>query len=181
MWVNTDKMMYVLNNVRKKGESIKSKPSSVEKQLPTQVVISSEYHSRYVFRADVCFDWEITKQQILDDTVFYKDDHLNDFLSRNARFNKYGIHPIKPSQNDTQTTQEYFQQLEEYNKRFVYVDGLHVNQTYTTVAHHWLIKRMIRSPKWRFITDDDNSLTTSINCIFMEEIKKKMLIYLFAG
>ncbi|MBD3107555.1 insertion element protein [Bacillus sp. AGMB 02131] len=178
IWVNTDKMMYVLNNVRKKGESIKSKPSSAEKQLPTQVVISSEHHSRYVFRADVCFDWEIAKQQILGDTLFYKDDHLNDFLSKNARFNQYGLHPIKPTQNDTQTMEEYFRQLEEYNMRFVYVDGLHVNQTYTTMAHLWLIKQMIKSPKWRFITDDDNSLTTSINRIFTEEIKKKYA-YLF--
>lgn len=47
------------------------------------------------------------------------------------------------------------------------------------MAHLWLIKQMIKSPKWRFITDDDNSLTTSINRIFTEEIQKKFA-YLFA-
>ncbi len=178
MWVNTDKMVYILNNVRKKGASNKAKHSSVEKQLPTQVVISSEHHSRYVFRADVCFDWDITKQQLYSDTELYKDDHLSDFLSKNARFNQYGIHPMKPSENDTQTMHEYLNQLDEYNKRFVYVDGLHVNQTYTTVAHLWHIKQMINSPKWRFITDEDNSLITSINRVFNEDIKNKNA-YLF--
>lgn len=173
LWINTDKMMYVLNNVRKKGESKKKKPTNVEKQLPTQVVISSDYHSRYVFRADVCYDWNIRKEQLLADTERYKDDHLNDFLSKNARFNKYGIHPMKPSQYDTETMQDYLHRLEAYNSRFYYVDGLHVNQTYTTIAHLWLIKQMVQSPKWRLITDEDHSLKTAISRTFIKEIKNK--------
>ncbi|UYZ20227.1 hypothetical protein [Mesobacillus jeotgali] len=173
MWINTDKMMYVLNNVRKKGYSKKSNPSSVEKQLPTQVVISSHYHSRYVFRADVCYDWEIKKEQIFSDTEMYKDDHLNYFLSKNAKFNKYGVHPMEPSLNDTETMQEYLYKLDDFNRRFFYVDGLHVNQTYTTVAHLWHIKHLVQSPKWRFITDEDNSLKTAINRVFTNEIKNK--------
>jgi hypothetical protein len=178
MWINTDKMMYILNNVRKKGESKKNKPASFEKQLPTQVVISSEYHSRYVFRADVCYDWDIEKDQIYSDTAFYRDDYLNDFLSKNPRFNEYGIHPMRPSPTDKETMQEYLHRLEMFNKRFSYVDGLHVNQTYTTIAHLWLIKQLVQSPKWRFITDEDNSLKTAINRTFTEEIKNKNA-YLF--
>lgn len=112
-------MMYILNNERKKGQSKKTRPASVEKQLPTQVVISSDYHSRYVFRADVCYDWDIEKEQIYSDIEFYREDHLNDFLSKNARFNDYGIHPMKPSPSDTETLQEYIHKLEEFNKRYV--------------------------------------------------------------
>lgn len=173
IWLSTDKMMYVLNNVRKKGESNRTKHSSVEKQLPTQVVVSSDQASRYVFRADVAFDWDITKDQIHFDTEIYKDDHLSDFLSKNGRFNKYGRHPMFPSDNDTQSMAEYAYQQDEFNKRFVYVDGLHVNQTYTTVAHLWHIKKLINTPKWRFITDDDASLITAINRSFVDEIKTK--------
>lgn len=173
MWIETDKMMYVLNNVRKKGQRNMKKHIVVEKQLPTQVVVSSEHYSRYVFRADVCFDWDVTQGQIHFDTQTYKDDHLNDFLSKNGRFTKYGTHPMPPSLNDTQSLADYNEELAKYGKRFLYVDGLHINHTYTTIAHFWLIKQMVNSKKWRLITDDDASLTTAINRTFADEIKAK--------
>lgn len=173
MWVSTDKMMYVLNNVRKKGQRNLEKHNEPEKQLPTQVVISSEHLSRYVLRADVCFDWEITKEQIFADTELYKDDHLNDFLSRNGKFSKYGVHPMEPSENDTQSFQEYTSRRDEFNKRFLYVDGLHTNHTYTSIAHFWLLKQMVRSSKWRLVADDDASLITAINRTFFGEIFSK--------
>lgn len=173
VWIETDKMMYILNNVRKKGQRNTKKHLVVEKQLPTQVVVSSEHYSRYVFRSDVCFDWDITQEQIYTDTQTYKDDHLNDFLSKNGKFTKYGIHPIEPSTNDTQNLSEYKQELAKYNKRFLYVDGLHTNHTYTAIAHFWLIKQMVNSKKWRLITDDDASLVTAINRTFTKEIQLK--------
>lgn len=173
LWIETDKMMYVLNNVRKKGQRNTSKHLVVEKQLPTQVVVSSEHYSRYVFRTDICFDWDITQEQIFLDTQIYKDDHLNDFLSKHGRFTKYGIHPMKPSLNDTQGLVDYNQDLAKYSKRFLYVDGLHTNHTYTTIAHFWLIKQMVNSKKWRIITDEDASLITAINRTFVDEIRAK--------
>lgn len=173
MWIETDKMMYILNNVRKKGQRNLKKHLVVEKQLPTQVLVSSEHYTRYVFRADVCFDWDITQEQIYFDTGIYKDDHLNDFLSKNGKFTKYGTHPMPPSQNDTQTVSDYNQELAQYSKRFSYVDGLHINHTYTTIAHFWLIKQMVNSEKWRFITDSDASLTTAINRTFKDEVQAK--------
>lgn len=166
MWLNTDKLMYILNNVRKKGESSKNKLISEEKQLPTQIVVTADESSLYVFRADVCYDWNITKDQIHFDTDIYKDDHLNSFLSKNGKFTKYGVHPMIPSDNDTQTMHEYSKEIEEYNKRFVYVDGLHINHTYTTIAHLWHIKKLINTTKWRFILDNDNSLITSFHRAF---------------
>jgi hypothetical protein len=58
IWLNTDMMMYYLNNVRKKGQP-KTKGTISEKQLQTQIVVTADSSSRYVFRADVTYDWDI--------------------------------------------------------------------------------------------------------------------------
>lgn len=56
MWLNTDKMTYYLNNVRKKGQGGSRFDGIEELQLPTSVVISADVFSRYVFRCDVAYD-----------------------------------------------------------------------------------------------------------------------------
>ena len=179
-WVETDKMMYVLNNVRKKGQRNTKKHIVLEKQLPTQIVVSTEHYTRYVLRADVCFDWNITQDQVHFDTELFKDDHLNDYLSKNGKFTRYGIHPMPPSKNDTQSYSEFKSELDTFEKRFQYVDGLHTNHTYTTIAHYFLIKQLISTNKWRIITDDDFTLFTAINHIFSDEMKRKQA-YLFVS
>lgn len=50
-----------------------------------------------------------------------------------------------------------------------YIDGLHVN---ATLYHHcslWLIKQLINASEWRFITDKDNSLMSSLFRVFSKE------------
>ncbi len=47
---------------------------------------------------------------------------------------------------------------------------MHVNATYTTIAHLWLIKQMVNAKEWRFVTDQDQSLMTSIYRVFAKEI-----------
>ncbi|WP_187442722.1 IS1 family transposase [Rossellomorea vietnamensis] len=170
IWVNTDKMTYFLNNVRQKGMG-GSRYSDVEdSQFPTNVVVSSDVHSRYVFRSDVAYDWTSTLGDIALDTVLQKEDHLNEFAKKNARFPKYSHYPQPPTNNDTQDEVKYRSDMSKFNRRAQYMDGFHVGATYTTIAHLWLIKQLVRASEWRFVTDEDSSITTSINRVFAKEM-----------
>ncbi|WP_299094721.1 insertion element protein [uncultured Metabacillus sp.] len=172
IWLNTDKMTYHLNNVRQKGQGNSSFLDTEEPQFPTNVVVTADVLSRYVFRSDVAYDWDITMGDIALDTVLLKEDHLNDFAKKNARFGQYSHYPQPPSKNDTQTISEYENDLAKFNRRAKYVDGLHVHQTYTTIAHLWLIKQLVKASEWRFITDDDKSLMTAIYRVFSDEFQR---------
>ena len=62
--------------------------------------------------------------------------------------------------------------MREIKKREQYVNGLHVNSTYTTVAHYWLIKQLVKSSQWRMVSDKDNSIMTAFYRVFAKEIKR---------
>jgi len=171
MWLNTDKMTYFLNNVRKKGMGGSKYDELEESNFPTNVTITADVFSRYVFRSDVAYDWNISMNDIEEDTIEYKEDHLNDFVKKNARIPKYSHYPQPPSQNDTQTNSDYYDDMAKIRQREKYIDGLHVNSTYTTIAHYWLIKQLIRASEWRFVTDEDKSLTTSMYRVFAKEFR----------
>jgi hypothetical protein len=167
---------YYLNNIRKKGQ--KKLPGEVgEKQIQTQTVVSSELYSRYVFRADVAYDWDIDFEKIQSETKLYKDDHLPEELRKNMKYKKYSYHPMEPTENDTQTPEDYYRELTEFNKRRKYVDGLHINHTYTIMAQMFLIKQMVKAGKWRIVSDDDNALKIAIKKIFADEIEQEKLHY----
>ncbi|MCM3730625.1 insertion element protein [Fictibacillus nanhaiensis] len=171
MWINTDKMTYYLNNVRKKGMG-GSKYNDVEDSVfPTNVVISADAISRYVFRSDVSYDWDVTLDEIQEDTIQYKDDHVGIYARKNARFTKFSYYPQPPSAKDTQTKTEYNHDLSRVERRTKYTEGLHVNSTYTSIAHYWLIKELVNASEWRFITDEDSSLITAIFRVFAKEIR----------
>ena len=53
-----------------------------------------------------------------------------------------------------------------------YVDGFHVNSTYTTYAHHWLINNLLNVDKLFIVTDEDTALLTSLLRIHKEGISK---------
>lgn len=170
IWLNTDKMNYNLNNVRKKGQGERFEDME-DTQFPTSIVVTSDVHSRYVFRSDVAYDWDITFGDIALDTILYKEDHLNEFARKNGRFGKFSAFPQPPSKNDTQTKSEYENDLKKFEIRERYVEGLHINATYTTIAHLWLIKQLVKATEWRFVTDKDNSLMSSIYRVFSKEIR----------
>ena len=48
MWLNTDKMHYYLNNVRKKGQGSKKYTGFEDLNMQTYIVVSAEVLSRYV-------------------------------------------------------------------------------------------------------------------------------------
>lgn len=56
VWINTDKMIYYLNNVRKKGMGGSRYDEIEDTQFPTHIVVSADVFSRYVFRSDVAYD-----------------------------------------------------------------------------------------------------------------------------
>jgi hypothetical protein len=165
MWVNTDIMTYFLNNVRQKGMGGSRYDDVEENQFPTHIVVSADVNSRYVFRGDVAYDWETTFCDIALDTVLPKEDHLNEFANKHARFPKYSHYPQPPSANDTQSKSEYYKKLALVERRAKYTDGLHVGATYTTLAHYWLINHLLNAREWRFITDEDQSNLKPISFI----------------
>lgn len=173
MSLNTDKLHYVLNNVLKRGQGKNSSRHLDEKQLPTHIVGTADTVSNYVFRTDIAYDWDASIDKIEDDTQNFKEDHLNDFQRRNDRFGKYSHSPMLPTKNDTETFPEYQDLSKKFQARRLYVDGLHVNSGYTTKAQLWLIKNQLNVQKWRFITDNDDSLINSYQRVFKDEILSK--------
>jgi transposase-like protein len=170
LWINTDQLVYYLNNVRKKGQ-IGAKYKDMENRLfQTRILVSGEEYSRYIFRADLAYDWDIRMSEIENDTMQYQDDHLHEFSRKNARL-RYSYKPMPPSLFDTQTKAEYEIALKDFEGRKRYVDGLHVNSTYTAIAHLWLIKQMVKSDNWRFISDEDHAIITAILRVFAKEIR----------
>jgi hypothetical protein len=170
VWLNTDKMIYFLNNVRKKGMGGTRYDDVEETQFPTHIIVSADVFSRYVFRSDVAYDWDAQFNEIITDTKIYKEDHLHDFVRKNARL-RFSYYPQEPTEFDTQTMSEYNNDLQRFNRRERYIDGLHTNSTYTSMAHFWLIKELLNAKEWRFVTDNDSSLLSAMYRVFSSEFK----------
>lgn len=168
LWLNTDQLIYYLNPQRRKGRGpIEAEDESYVYQ--TRVIVSGEMFSRYVFRSDLAFDWEVDLERVEEDTILYKEDHLYEFARKNARL-KASYIPQSPSPNDSQTTSEYHKELKMIRNANQGLSGLHVNSTYTAIAHYWLLKELIGAQNWRFVTDQDNSLMTALFRVFAKEV-----------
>jgi hypothetical protein len=170
LFINTDKMVYFLNNAKKKNKGAKYITNEEEKNFPTHIVVSSDILSRYVFRADVAYDWKITLQDIVDQTQGFKDDHLHRFAQRFGHL-KNSYAPQPPTIFDTQSENEYDKEYSDFIKRDDYIDGLHVNSTYTTLAHFWHIKQLLNVKEWRFVTDHDASIMSALMRAFSKEVR----------
>lgn len=170
MWMNSDKLQYNLNNVRKKGHGGQRYDNVEDRLMQTYIVVTSEIQSRYIMRSDVAYDWNITLEQIEQDTVHYKDDHLDSFSRKNERY-RFPFAPQPPTPSDTQSKEQYIDVRSDFDKRKAYIDGLHIDSSYTTMAHLWHIKRMVNAKEWRMITDDDPSLYNSFFRVFSKEIR----------
>jgi transposase-like protein len=106
LWVNTDKLIYYLNNVRMKGMGGKRFTNLEDKQMQTHIVVSADVRSRYVFGADVAYDWDVRMTDLEQDTLLYRDDHLDEFSRKNARL-RFSHTPQSPTELDTQSDAEY--------------------------------------------------------------------------
>jgi hypothetical protein len=170
IWLNADAMVYNLNNTRKRGSGGKNYEDVEVSQLPTYILVSGDSNSKYIFRADVSYDWNITQEQITRDTRELKEDHLQFYSCKNARY-RFPFCPQYPTENDDQTYEHYIDDLIKYNMRSNYIEGMHVSTPYTAFAHYWLIKNTIKADKWRFVSDEDNVTMTTLYRVFSEEIR----------
>ncbi|MFZ3578753.1 transposase [Virgibacillus sp. DJP39] len=170
MWLNTDKMIYNLNNVRKRGHGGIRYNNTEDKLMQTHIIVTGDIDTNYIFRSDVAYDWGITLDDIYQDTIYFKEDHLHDFSKKNARL-RFSYAPQPPTKNDNETSIEFNNLLSEFSRRSKYIDGMHTNSVYTVLAHLWLIERSINANKWRFVTDEDDTLMSGIYRIFADDIK----------
>ncbi|MDF2698912.1 MAG: hypothetical protein K0Q49_468 [Haloplasmataceae bacterium] len=53
----------------------------------------------------------------------------------------------------------------------IYHDGLHINSTYTALAHYWLINNMLKVKDLNIVVDNDDSLLTALKRVFKDKIK----------
>lgn len=171
IWLNSDKMIYYLNNVRRKGKGGLNYDNN-ESRFQTSLIASSDITSRYVFRADIAYDYSISQEEIEKDTLLYHDDHLYSFARKNERL-RFPYSPQPPTINDDETFEEYETLLAEFERRKDYIEGIHTNSKYTAIAHFYLIKEMIKSKRWNFVSDEDAVIIDSVMRIFSESIKKK--------
>lgn len=163
LWLNSDSLEYRLNPLRKKL-------TKGSEDLITHVLVTADMKSRYVFRADVNFDYFITLDEIERDTVTYFEDHLYLYSRKNARL-RISPAPQQPAAEDTQEQESYDIELEEFERRRDRFDGVHVTRSYTAYAHYWLVNQMLNFKKLRIITDKDPSLLTTLNRVFANSMK----------
>lgn len=170
LWINTDKMLYNLNNVRRKGKGGKYESNLEDKLLQTHIVISADVKTHYVFRSDVAYDWNVTLKDVEDDTLWYRDDHVDSFCRKNDRL-RFSYYPQEPTKEDDQDFSGYAEELLKVKEREKFINGLHVKSQYTSIAHFWLIQQLVKAKEWRFITDEDHSLMNSIYRVFSKDFR----------
>ncbi|HDJ3071217.1 TPA: insertion element protein, partial [Staphylococcus aureus] len=155
---------------RKKGQGSKKYTGFEDLNMQTYIVVSAEVLSRYVFRSDVAYDWNISMDELNEDTRKFKEDHLNTFSRKNDRLD-WSYYPQEPSANDSENRNAYLHELGKITNRSRFVDGLNVDAPYTTTAHYWLIKQMVNADEWRMISDDDFSIRNAFYRVFTKELR----------
>lgn len=177
LWINSDVFIYYLNNSRHKfAGNAKTVHKEDFRKMQTRIIVSGEVYSRYIFRSDVAYDWQITEDLLLQDTLKYKCDHMERTERKNARLELSYVPqpPTKFEQADFMKYMNFQHDYEierrEFDTRLAYVEGLHVSTNYTAVAHFWLLRQLLNVKDWYFVTDDDGSLKNSIFRIFKKEV-----------
>ncbi|MBT2737840.1 hypothetical protein [Bacillus sp. ISL-7] len=66
---------------------------------------------------------------------------------------------------------QYKDKLDKFNPRDNYIEGLHTNSTYITIAHYGLSKDLLKTQNRRFVTDNDSSLLSVLYHIFSENFR----------
>ena len=169
MYLNTDFMMYYLNNVRRKGRGGVRYDNLEDAKLDTYIAATGDIFSRYVLRADIAFDWNFSMENLWETTFSLKEDHLP-YYSRATEHYKFSVYPQPPSPLDSQTKIQFEEELIPIKRREQYVNGLHITHTYTIIAHLWLIREMVKAKKWWLNTDNDSSIKTALLRVFADEI-----------
>lgn len=170
LWLNTDQFVYYLNNVRKKGSGGLHYDNLEDPYFQTYAVVTADNFSRYVFRSDLAFDWDVTLEDIESNTQQFKANHLPENARRYGRL-RISYAPHLSSKASDEDKAEYHRKLATFNKRKDYLDGLHVKSVYTSIAHFWILKNLLNVKEWRFVTDADYSIMSAVLRVFMSEIR----------
>lgn len=165
LWLNTDFLIYNLNNIRQRGKGKRLGDEGLDRKLQTSLISSGDLKTGYIFRADIAYDFTRTLDEVESDTIQYHCDHTYSFLRKNERL-KYPYCPQPPTKKDEQTEAEYYFELQEFELRKQYVEGSHTKTIYTALAHYWLIRRMLNVKEWFFVSDDDSNLQNAIFRVF---------------
>lgn len=171
LWLNTDKFIYFLNNIRKKGYG--TDYSEQERlQLATHIVATVDARSRYAFRTDLAYDYDVKPEDIVEDIKLYKEDKLDSFVQKNARyrFSYYGNRKLKKEDYMDDVADDILE-YSYLELRKSYVDGLHVNSSYTAYAQYWHIKKLLKVKKVNLVCDDDRTLLNAMLRVFSDEIR----------
>jgi transposase-like protein len=176
LWINTDALIYNLNNIRMKGKADEDTPKTEEKKMQTYLISSADLKTGYVFRSDIAYDYEISLDDIQEDTEKFHCDHSYPFLRKNDRL-KYSYCPQPPTNFDSQTIKSYESELEIFDNRKNYVSGCHVKSVYTELAHYFLLRNTLKADYWYFVSDDDSSIQNSIFRIFADEFSNGSAMY----
>lgn len=125
---------------------------------------TTDLYSKYIFRADVAFDYNITKDEIIKDIEQYGEDKLYTYLQKNGL---YRYTQTKKDNLYSATKELLLQNIESRNE---YVDGLHVNSSYTAYAQYWIINKLLHTDKLYIVTDADAALISVLLRVFKDDV-----------
>lgn len=176
IWINTDQMLYYLNNVRRRGCGGDDYSNIEDKIFQTHIIGSVDQKSRYALRADIAYDYNVSIEQILKDTIYTNGDHLPNSLRYHDRL-RISAAPRIPTKHDTQSLQGFLEEENIFTLRGKYIQGCNVKANYTALAHFILIREMLNAKDWRFISDLDFALIYPVFRAFVNEVKNKNAHY----
>lgn len=180
LYLCSDDFVYSLNNIRRKGKGGK-KQTREEKansqEAITHMIATGDVDSAYVFRADISYDSVIRLSDIEDDTARYHCDHSFRYLKKNERINTYSYKPQPPTAYDSETPSDYQAKLAMFNARDNFVEGLHVQRPYTTIAHFHLLEKLLNYNKLILVSDDDKTIQQSAFKAFSSSFKDQEAFY----
>jgi regulator of replication initiation timing len=91
-------------------------------------------------------DYNVTTEDIERDIEVLKENHLYNFAQRNARY-RYSYYGVADDEEVKENADYDLIDKDNLLLRKDYIDGFHVNTTYTAYAHYWLIKEMLNVDK----------------------------------
>ncbi len=170
--LESDVFNYTMRNTRKRGSGYGTAPEDFI--MKTNAIGTVDARSRYLFRFDIAYDYEMTAEKLQYQFDEYMEYDLFDYSRKNAhyRIGGYGgqdkdIYPIGKEEITTLL-----------KNRKSYIDGFHTIMTYTACAHYWLLDKTLNARVISITTDRDALLKSAINRIFAERIKSGTLHHL---
>lgn len=174
--LNTDSMIYHLNDVRLKGKGKDDIPDEIDQNLQTTLIATTDVKTGYALRADIAYDYDYSLDSLEIDTEAFHCDATYSFLRKNQRF-PFPFVPKFTKNFSTTESEKFYINQGKFKRRQNYVKGCHVRSNYTMAAHIFMIKKMVNSKKWYFVTDDDTPTKGIILRIYKEEVRNKNAHY----